>query len=417
VKILLTHPGTQYAPRLASELHRRGALGRFVTGFALSSDSWLGAMERSMPERLRRRWSNRWVQGVPAARLATFPELEWKARRRIKRGEPVERVLADRNEDFQRLVQDRWLAESSHVVGFDTSSWLLAQRSAAAGRPFLLDQSIGHPVAKEKVYRDLRDRYPDWAETVPMKCPTHLGREVSEHALAETIVVPSRFVRRTLVEHGVDPAKISINPFGTDLAFFTPAPRPPAGPVIFLFVGSLSARKGVPTLLRAWAMLRPAGRAELWFAGGGSVPVSDALLPDVKWLGALSRAEIATTLRRAHVLVCPSFFEGLAQVQVEALAAGLPVIGTPSSGSEDIVTSDETGLVIPAGAEDKLAAAMERVLGDDAFRLHLRERVVATRDRLSWSHYGERWRAIVGQCGCGASASENCPPEKPMLEP
>jgi hypothetical protein len=81
------------------------------------------------------------------------------------------------------------------------------------------------------------------------------------------------------------------------------------------------------------------------------------------------------------------------------------------------VTPDETGLVIPAGAEGKLAAAMERVLGDDAFRLHLRERVVATRDRLSWSHYGERWRAIVGPCGCGASAAENHPPEKPMLEP
>lgn len=401
--VLLAHPGTQYAPRLAAELHLHGLLGRFVTGIAVPDDGWLGKVERWVPSLLSRRWAARRVRGVPASRLATFPRLEWNALRRVRDGEVLEKVFAERNEAFQRAIPAAWLEAASHVIGFDTSSWVLAERARALDRPMILDQSIGHPRAKERVYAELRTRFPDWAETVPQKSAGHLARERIEHEFATAIVAPSDFVRRSLVEEGVPEEKIHVIPFGTDLSLFIPATALPAGPVIFLFVGSLSARKGVPVLLQAWQEAKLAGRAELWLAGGGRVPSSAADLEGVRWLGALSRADLADTMRRAHALVCPSFFEGLAQVQVEALAAGLPVIGTTASGADEIVVPGETGRVLVPGDVAALAAALGEVAGDATGRERMRARCVESRDRVGWACYGKRWHGLLAGLGAGES--------------
>ncbi len=395
-QVLLAHPGTQYAPQLAAELHRHGLLGRFATGFALADDGWLAALERISPATISRRWAARRVRGIPAARIGAFPRLEWAALRRLRRGEAAETVFAERNEAFQRAIPPAWLEEASHVIGFDTSSWVLAERAQALARPFILDQSIGHPRAKERIYAALRTRFPEWAETVPQKCDEHLAREQSEHEHAAAVVAPSGFVRRTLVEAGVAEEKIHTIPFGTDLSLFTPATSPAAGAVVFLFVGSLTARKGVPVLLQAWREAKLAGRAELWFAGGGRVPPSaESTGAGVHWLGSLSRSELAATMRRAHVLVCPSFFEGLAQVQVEAMAAGLPVIGTTASGAEEIVTPGETGFVLEPGDVAALSEVLRKFAGDDDARRQTRERCVASRERLGWARYGRSWRALL----------------------
>lgn len=395
-QVLLAHPGTQYAPRLAAELERHGMLKHFVTGMAVTEDGLLGAIDRCMPAGLRRRWENRRISGVPAARLRTFPRLEWNALCQVRQGLAAEQVFFERNAAFQRVIPDAWISEASHVIGFDTSSWLLAARAQQQGRPFILDQSIGHPLAKEQVYASLRTRFSEWAETVPRKGPEDIAREQQEHTLATTVVVPSGFVRRTLIEHGVAGEKIRIIPFGTDLALFQPAKTPAPGPVAFLFTGTLTARKGVPVLLQAWQEASLHGRAELWLAGSGRVPPSATATEGVRWLGALSRPELAATMQRAHVFVCPSFFEGLAQVQVEALAAGLPVIGTTASGADEIVVPGETGFVLEPGDVAALVAELQRLAGDSDLRSAMRARCIQRREALGWLPYGLRWRDLLG---------------------
>jgi glycosyltransferase involved in cell wall biosynthesis len=320
----------------------------------------------------------------------------------LRRGETAEQVFFRRNEAFQRAIPDDWIEDATHVVGFDTSSWLLAGRANKIGRPFFLDQSIGHPMAKERVYAELRLRFPEWAETVPMKTTEHLASEKIEHELATLIVAPSGFVRRTLAEEGVEEEKIHVIPFGTDLSLFFPAKAVPVGPVIFLFVGSLSARKGVPVLLKAWQEAKLAGRAELWLAGSGRLPLSAAAASDgVRWLGPLSRTQLADTMRRAHTLVCPSFFEGLAQVQVEALATGLPVIGTTASGADEVVVPGETGWVLVPGDIAALAAALGDVAGDATGRERMRARCVELRECLGWAIYGQRWLGLLAALRVG----------------
>lgn len=397
--VLLVHPGTQYAPHLARELDARGLLHRFWTGLAIAEDGWVAGLLKMAPEGLRKRLAQRRV-GVPSGRLRTLPRLDWQACK-AARSVGDELAFFDRNRRFQEAVPDSELSAASVVVGFDTSSWILARRARALGKRFILDQSIGHPAAKERVFESVRQRFPAWSVSVPQKSAEMLAVEREEHALADVIVVPSDFVKQTLVGEGVEAGKIRTIPFGTDLDVFHPPAslhRHQDSPCGFLFVGGISARKGVPELLRAWAEAGLA-KAELWLAGPGTIPDSEAHLVSarVKVLGRLNRSELAETLRRADVFVFPSHFEGLAQVQIEAQCSGLPVIGTRESGATELVTEGENGFLVHAGDTTTLAERMTRLANSPQLRQSMSQAALACRNQRSWKVYGERWAALLSE--------------------
>jgi glycosyltransferase involved in cell wall biosynthesis len=398
MRALVVHPGTQYSARLARQLERHAALASFHTCFAFSDRGRLADSVARLPMRWQARLANRRVPAVPQGRIHLQPWLEFRALAAIRMGWNEQDVYARRNAEFQRSIPDRAILESSAVIGFDTSSWIIGARARHLGRAFLLDQSIGHPESFARVAARLAAEFPDWSESIPRKSKDELAREAEEHALATRVVVPSRFVARTLKEHGVDAAKIVINPFGVDLDIFRPgAVSPPVRPLRFVFAGSARPRKGLPLLLDVWRRLPGNHGAELWVVGEGAIPDAvRALLPaGVRFLGRLSQAEMAQVFAKCHVFVFPSFFEGLAQVQIEAAACGLPVIGTESSGCEEIVRDGETGYVLPTGDGEALYAALKGFVDEPEKVLAMRERLLAQRLRWSWDAYGERWMEIL----------------------
>jgi glycosyltransferase involved in cell wall biosynthesis len=368
-------------------------LHRFWTGFALASDS---PLRKLLPKQLQQRIRNR-VMDIPQRRLRTLLMLDWRARRAAKSvGE--ETAFFERNRVFQESIPDAEFLSADTVIGFDTSSWILAQRAKRAERPFVLDQSIGHPAAKEKVFQMLRERFPEWSESAPKKQTPFLQAEAEEHDLATHIVAPSEFVKTTLAAEGVDRSKVHVIPFGTDLDLFSPPTKRSGGqsgqPVIFLFVGGLTARKGLPVLLAAWQELSPQN-AELWLVGSGKLPATEELPHSVKVLGPKGREDVASLMRAADVFVFPSFFEGLAQVQIEAMATGLPVIGTRESGATELVVEDETGSIVEAGNILALAESINRLAGDFQLRQQMQFNAIAKRDSLSWAVYGNRWASLL----------------------
>ena len=399
-QVLLSHPGTQYSYHLATQLQLRGRLTRFHTGFAIRNGSIIGRACDALPELARSRLSARRLDGLPREKLRIHPfgELRHVLRGQLA-GLGTEESLHRRNEQFQRSIPERDIRQSNMVVGFDTSSWLLARRVKQMNGKFVLDQSIGHPVEKERIFCALRDRFPEWSITVPRKADAHIAEEMEEHKLADLVVVPSSFVGRTLTAQGVPDAKIRVIPFGTDLSCFHPAEasRTP-GPIVFLFVGSISARKGVPILLEAWRQMR-ASSAELWLVGPGTVPKCAAFdLPaSVRFLGRKSRSDVAELMRRVDVLVFPSFFEGLAQVQLEALASGLPLISTIEAGAEDLIRDGQNGFLVPAGDVIALSERMLQVAADQDLIGAMRRTVIEVRAGLSWSVYGDRWVKVLDE--------------------
>jgi glycosyltransferase involved in cell wall biosynthesis len=407
--VALIHPGTQYSAQLAHQLTRVGVLAEFWTGVAVSENGLLGPwLQRGATNPLAQLVSRRIIRGVPAGRIHLRPwhEIIAVSRQRLLGHEP-QVVWHRRNAAFQRALPDEVLRRNDLVIGFDTSGWILAERCAALGRTFVLDQSIGHPSAKVAVYDAVRREFPEWGHELEQRRPETLAAENQEHALATRVVASSSFTKRTLVEHGVAAEKIVVNPYGVDISRFTPGPRVEraARPLRFVFVGQVSARKGIPLLLDVWSRLAPPD-SELWLIGyvaPRAVPLVTGLR-GVVVKGLVSRFDLPGLLRECDVLVLPSYFEGFAQVMPEAMASGLPVIATESSGAADLITDGADGFVIPTGDR---AALQDRL----QFFLRHPERVApmgrAARQKaelFTWTAYGDRWAGIVRNLTAGRAA-------------
>lgn len=399
MNVLLAHPGTQHARQLARQLEAQGLLGAFWTGLGFARDTVAGrtALAASRLPGLRGLVS-RVVPDVPAEKIHRVAGPELRALVRLRRAETLA-IVHERNAAFQRAIPDAALAASDATIGFDTSSWILAERLARLDRPLFLDRSIAHPRVHDRLMRDLATRFPAWAVAVEPRLPEVDGAEQQEHALAHRIVVGSPFVARTLVEEGVPPEKIRVNPYGVDWERFAtpePADSPPGRPVRFLFAGSLIARKGVPLLLEAWRAARERD-AELWLAGRATDRTRALLpaLPGLRLLGPVQAAEMPALYAQCDVFVLPTFFEGFSLAVLEALAAGLPVITTPNSGAENVLVSPALGRIVPTGDCDALVAALRDSMREPPRRRAVQAAAHALRAEFDWSAYGTRWAALL----------------------
>jgi glycosyltransferase involved in cell wall biosynthesis len=155
-------------------------------------------------------------------------------------------------------------------------------------------------------------------------------------------------------------------------------PARPDEPCHLLFLGRLSARKGVPDLLDALA--KPSLRDLDWrltLAGDG--PLEDyrrvagdlGLLDRLKFTGWLGEAEIGALCSEGDVLVLPSYAEGLAMSVLEGLAHGLAVITTPVGAHCEVIEPEVSGILVPVGDETALAESLVRVISDAALRRRL----------------------------------------------
>jgi alpha-maltose-1-phosphate synthase len=334
---------------------------------------------------------------VPAHQIHLRPWPEVLAGCRQRLGQDEQRVWHRRNDAFQRALPESVFTRNDLVVGFDTSGWILARRCAAAGTAFVLDQSIAHPRAKMRIYHELRRQYPEWAENLEERAPEVLAAETAEHQGATRIVVASTFTQRSLIEFGVPPERIVINPYGVDLASFAPKPAARRDrPLRFVFVGLAGARKGIPLLLDAWGALDTTG-AELWIVGH----VAPRFRPlvsghrNVTIKGPAAHLQMESLLHECDVFVFPSYFEGFGLVLLEAMACGLPVISTDATAAPDLITDGVEGFVINAGDKAALMNRLELFLRDPTRAFPMGRAARKTAERFTWTAYGDRWAALV----------------------
>jgi glycosyltransferase involved in cell wall biosynthesis len=145
-----------------------------------------------------------------------------------------------------------------------------------------------------------------------------------------------------------------------------------------LFLGHLSARKGVPELLQALAspaMTRRRWRATL--AGGGLVNDFYRLAQElgiaerIHLPGWVDTASVSSLCAEADVLVLPSHDEGLAMSVLEAMSHGLAVITTPVGAHLEVIDHNVSGLLVPPGDVGALGDALIAVIDDEDLRQRL----------------------------------------------
>ena len=192
-------------------------------------------------------------------------------------------------------------------------------------------------------------------------------------------------------EYAPDPATDVLDAYGVD----------PGRPSV-IFVGRITRQKGVPVLLRAAAALDPAAQLVLC-AGQPDTPELAAevegLVADLRatrsgviWIPEmLPKRAVIQLLSHATVFACPSLYEPLGIVNLEAMACGTAVVASAVGGIPEVVSDGETGLLVPPDDPGALAGALGALIADPARAAALgragRERAVA--------EFG--WQAVAAQ--------------------
>jgi glycosyltransferase involved in cell wall biosynthesis len=219
-----------------------------------------------------------------------------------------------------------------------------------------------HSGAASKLYH--------WADRL-MRPLTTVTICVSEHGRARGVDAGTCTAEKTTV---------ITNAVDTQAA---PAARSARDRPILVAVGRLKAPKDFLTLIRAVARLRP-GSVDALIAGEG--PDRAGLEAEIHGLGIGERVQllgerrdVPELLAGADMFVLSSASEGMPVSVLEAMAAGLPVVGSSVGGVPELVVDGETGLLVEPGNVGELAAAIDRLLADPGLRGKLGE---AGRERV-----------------------------------
>jgi len=218
-----------------------------------------------------------------------------------------------------------------------------------------------------------------WAARVPLVINTRHGRNchfsprqvaVGRYlaGLVDRYVCVSDDVRTQCVAEGIAPSRLLTILNGIDVERFAFSGPCQGGPIIA--VARLSPEKDIANLVRATAMAverAPDLRVEV--AGGG--PCREQLVRLAAELGVADRIvflgevrDVPAALARARMLVLPSRSEGIPLTVLEAMACGLPVVGTRVGGLPEVVEDGVTGLLVPPADPAALAAAIVQTWSD-----------------------------------------------------
>ncbi|MFH1645431.1 MAG: glycosyltransferase family 4 protein [Candidatus Omnitrophota bacterium] len=241
-------------------------------------------------------------------------------------------------------------------------------------------------------YKILEEEYAKFNLDFPVVHKKVLQKELSEYKAADYIMAASKYVERTFLENGIPQDKILRIPYGVSLSSFRQVSKEDN---IFrvIYCGAMSLRKGVHYLLQAFAEL-DLENAELMLIGG----ITDEIRPffkkfagKFKWVGIKPQSELYKYYSQGSLFVMPSIEEGLAMVQAQAMACGLPLLCTTNTGGEDLIREGTDGFVVPirdVGAlKEKILLMYENPLRCKEMGQSAKHRV---KKEFSWQEYGQR---------------------------
>ncbi len=225
---------------------------------------------------------------------------------------------------------------------------------------------------------------------------------------AREIITSSEFSRQRITAIlGIPSRKVSVVPCGVDATYFSPQPVDAQEKVrskynlpasYILFVGSLSPRKNLDTLLAAWQRIARSYPRHGLVIAGSSGPAFQAVennhdRQQVHWLGYVENQDLPALYSAARLFIMPSLYEGFGLPVLEAMACGVPVIAARAGALPEV--AGRAALLFDPDNIQELAQTISQVLEDPDLQTYL---IGAGMDRswmFSWEKTAEGvWRVL-----------------------
>jgi len=303
---------------------------------------------------------------------------------------------------FAAHLRRRWLAHRPDVV--HAHFWMSGWAATRAGVPVPTVQTF-HALGSVK------RRHQGRADTSP---PQRVAIEAELLHDVDHVVATCSDEVGELLALGAEPERVTVVPCGIDARLFRPS-----GPVLprrgdvahrIAAVSRLVPRKGIDDVVRALPHLPD---TELVVAGGapidrlGADPEARRLqalarrcgvADRVRLLGSITRAEVPPLLRSSDVVVCTPWYEPFGIVPLEAMACGVPVVGSAVGGLLDTIVDRVTGLLVPPRDPPALAAGVRRLLDNPSLRSRMgAEGAARVRERYTWDQVARATLDVYGR--------------------
>ena len=371
MRILVSHPtGNANVKAILYGFQKNNMLSAYLTTLAFNK---LPNFFNIIPKKIRNELSRRTFDELPLGKVFIYPLRE------------IMRLL------FTKIGMNKFTDGEAAWVGIDQVYWSFDQyvagflnKNTNRAIDFVYAYEDGAletfkeakkqniiciydlPIAYWAVGRDLMiqeaSRLPVWAKTMGggvTNSTYKLDRKTQELELADTVVVASEFVKRSLPQNLITQKKIILSPFGTplyDLPDLTIKYKNPSKKLRVLFVGSMSQRKGLADLFAAINFLNNSN-IELVVMGSliESLEFYKKRCVNFTYESGRPHHDVLLLMRSCDIFCLPSIVEGRALVMQEAMSQGLPLIITANTGGEDLIIEGETGFLVPIQSPEAIA--------------------------------------------------------------
>ena len=396
-KTVVVHRGARDAYQVARALSEAGLLEALVTDLYWPQDSaFARAASRLLPSAFRNMLRARFTEGLPSSEvklcvpsgpfsflLDKLPGISARSRQRAQRH------------------TDAALGRMSGRIAEQTNAKLLSysyygyHAFSTYCRPGILFQVHPHPISVRRLLRQELEAHPECRASLEKEWELALPDEDFRTLTAETdmaahFLCASSFTRKTLVENGTPENLIDVIPYGVDLNRFCPGQnrRASGGPFRLLFVGTINQRKGIKYLVEAMRLLR-SRNVHLTVCGRivDDLKIFEPFASQIEVRPSVSFSELKKAYQEADLFVFPSIVEGFAQVLLESLASGLPILSTTHTAAPDLIEDGIHGFVVEPRRPDLLAEKVEWLIDHPAQLAEMRHAARQRAELFTWQRF------------------------------
>jgi len=367
-KIIVAHPGKQHSFQLATALKQNGMLYKYITTVYDRPGSFTSVLKYFLKGKMKKKAGTRSTKSLANDEIIQFYELGALILLLISKfpsSDKVWKKLNGRLSDvFGRKVAYYAIKENvDAVICFDTNCVALFKilKEKAPNIKRIMDVSIANRLyMKEKFIEDMNRTGDNGIkkEQIYLWDDRNIHRFQQEINDSQYFIVASNIVKESLLFSGVRHKQIGVVPYGVNQGQFPfVQKRPSKKPLRIIYVGQITYRKGIHHLLK---VVSGFSESEVKLTLAGGYAKSSALYQNykdeknIKFLGFVTRDDLAREYQDADVFVFPTLGEGYGLVVLEAMSCGVPVISSDCAGGNDAITIYEDGLVFKAGDDDEL---------------------------------------------------------------
>lgn len=397
-KIIVAHPEKQHSQKMAIALYKENLLQKYITTAYYKKYNLTSFLDKVTRGKFKLS-SNRKISVLPDDKVKQFLEfrgLLLLILRRYIRGKFINKLQNFNFDKFGKKVAQYAKKENvCAVVMYDTNSMRCFELLKETEIIKIMDTSIANRAYTKSIYANVIKDIKEWdhfSEKNILLDPIEMDRLLNEISLTDYFIVPSNFVKESLLFSGVKEEQIYIVPYGVDINLFQYNDRRSEfmdDKLELLFVGECSYRKGINYLLEACANLN--GKVNLTIVGGYH-RILDLYnlyhnLPNINFLGRVNHDELPGFYKKADIFVLPSLSEGMSLVGLEAMACGIPVLCSKNCGVNDLVTEGYNGWLLSEISSSHIENRLNYILKHtcEISKMGKNARLVA--EKHTWDQY------------------------------